>query len=226
MVYELHWFMLKTVCIWNFVGIILRSTCWPDINGDYITWKLENTQPELSGGGGSRGWCRSSYTSDSSSTQQWLRSNSWQETNVTRPYIYWTTAKDLHENAATFQQRQKLIHDPEQCSIVLKLFARFLDAKGLVSSHKLSFQCILCQEQLSQDENAHLLQLPSWHQNFLRNREHSWRLEKESIQNPQHLPDYLIQSAEENLDEDYEVPGEWLCCNARLMKAKASFSIV
>ena len=38
---------------------------------------------------------------------------------------------------ATFQHRQKVIHDPEQCSTVLKVFLRFLDTKGLVSPHSL-----------------------------------------------------------------------------------------
>ncbi|KAK1880735.1 Elongation factor 4 [Dissostichus eleginoides] len=33
---------------------------------------------------------------------------------------------------ATFKHRQKLIHDPEQCSTVLTVFPRFLDTKGLV----------------------------------------------------------------------------------------------
>jgi len=50
----------------------------------------------------------------------------------------------------TFQHRQKLIHDPEQCSTVLTVFPRFLDTKGLVSFFVFSM-FLQCQEQVFKD---------------------------------------------------------------------------
>ncbi|KAF4101499.1 hypothetical protein G5714_017931 [Onychostoma macrolepis] len=91
----------------------------------------------------------------------------------------------------TFQHRQKLIHDPEQCSTVLTVFPRFLDTKGLVVQ---DFDLLFGAETSSK-------LLEKW--DFLKGKV----IEQAKDLSKTPLLDHLIQSAEENTDEDDEVPG-------------------
>ncbi|TDH05266.1 hypothetical protein EPR50_G00141860 [Perca flavescens] len=92
---------------------------------------------------------------------------------------------------ATFNHRQKLVHDPERCSTVLAVFPRFLDTKGLVLQ---DFELLFGAETSSK-------LLEKW----------GTLLKAKVIEQAKNLSktpllDYLIQSAEENPDEDEEVP--------------------
>ncbi|XP_048067224.1 uncharacterized protein LOC125280609 [Megalobrama amblycephala] len=91
----------------------------------------------------------------------------------------------------TFQHRQKLIHDPEQCSTVLTVFPRFRDTKGLVAQ---DFDLLFGAETSSK-------LLEKW--DFLKAKV----IEQAKDISKTPLLDHLIQSAEENTDEDDEVPG-------------------
>ncbi|KAJ4948118.1 hypothetical protein JOQ06_019658 [Pogonophryne albipinna] len=93
---------------------------------------------------------------------------------------------------ATFKHRQQLIHDPEQCSTVLTVFPRFLDTKGLVLQ---DFDLLFGAETSSKllEKWGTLLKAKVMEQ-------------AKNLSKTPHL-DYLIQCAEENPDEDEEVPG-------------------
>ncbi|XP_067236760.1 uncharacterized protein [Chanodichthys erythropterus] len=144
-----------------------------DSNEGYIAWKIKNTQRELSNGGTNGGRRRSSHTTGSSgpNLQRDVTKVQQLEGDQCREAI--SLLKHSTDNEQifmkmreTFQHRQKLIHDPEQCSTVLTVFPRFLDTKGLAKVI----------EQAKDISKTPLLE-------------------------------HLIQSAEENTDEDDEVPG-------------------
>ncbi|CAM4664611.1 unnamed protein product [Leuciscus chuanchicus] len=146
-----------------------------DSNEGYIAQKIKNTQRELSNGGTNGGRRRSSHTTGSNGP------------NLEREV---TTVQQLEgDQCQTFQHRQKLIHDPEQCSTVLTVFPRFLDTKGLVAQ---DFDLLFGAETSSK-------LLEKW--DFLKAKV----IEQAKDISKTPLLDHLIQSAEENTEDD-EVP--------------------
>ncbi|XP_062275601.1 uncharacterized protein LOC133997895 [Scomber scombrus] len=170
-----------------------------DSNEGYIAWKLKNTQRELSGGSNSGVRRRSSQTSDSSGPELEREVTKEQQLEGDQcceavSLLKHSTDKEqiLIKMRATFQHRQKLIHDPERCSTVLTVFPRFLDTKGLVLQ---DFELLFGAETSSKF-------LEKW----------GTLLKAKVIEQAKNLSktpqlDYLIQSADENPDEDDEVPG-------------------
>ncbi|KAK1897386.1 Glycerol-3-phosphate acyltransferase [Dissostichus eleginoides] len=110
-----------------------------DSNEGYIAWKLKNTQQELSGAGTIGVRKNSSRTSNGSGPEleREVTEEQQLEGDQCREAISLLKHSPEIEQIcmkmrATFKHRQKLIHDPEQCSTVLTVFPRFLDTKGLV----------------------------------------------------------------------------------------------
>ncbi|XP_039649874.1 uncharacterized protein LOC120555261 [Perca fluviatilis] len=168
-----------------------------DSNEGYIAWKLKNTQRDLGSSSGFRR--KSSHTLDSSGPEL--------EREVSKEHqlegdqcceaislLKHSTDKEqiFMKMRATFNHRQKLVHDPERCSTVLAVFPRFLDTKGLVLQ---DFELLFGAETSSK-------LLEKW----------GTLLKAKVIEQANNFSktpflDYLIQSAEENPDEDEEVPG-------------------
>ncbi|KAJ4938378.1 hypothetical protein JOQ06_002998 [Pogonophryne albipinna] len=176
-----------------------------DSNEGYIAWKLKNTQRELSGAGTSGVRKNSSRTSNGSgpelerevTEEQQLEGDQCREAISLLKH-----STDIEQICmkmrATFKHRQQLIHDPEQCSTVLTVFPRFLDTKGLVLQ---DFDLLFGAETSSKllEKWGTLLKAKVMEQ-------------AKNLSKTPHL-DYLIQCAEENPDEDEEVPEdlETLC---------------
>ncbi|KAI9523809.1 hypothetical protein NQZ68_024331 [Dissostichus eleginoides] len=170
-----------------------------DSNEGYIAWKLKNTQRELSGAGTSGVRKNSSRTSNGSGPEleRELTEEQQLEGDQCREAISLLKhSTDIEQICmkmrATFKHRQKLIHDPEQCSTVLTVFQRFLDTKGLVLQ---DFDLLFGAETSSKllEKWGTLLKAKVMEQ-------------AKNLSKTPHL-DYLIQCAEENPDEDEEVPG-------------------
>ncbi|XP_075320033.1 uncharacterized protein LOC142378921 isoform X1 [Odontesthes bonariensis] len=172
-----------------------------DSNEGYIAWKLKNTQRELSSGRSSGVRRRSSQTSDSSGPELERKVTKEQQLEGDQcceaiSLLKHSTDKEqiFMKMRATFQHRQKLIHDPERCSTVLTVFPRFLDTKGLVLQ---DFELLFGAETSSKflEKWGTLLKAKVIEQ-------------AKNLSKTPHL-DYLIQSADENPDEDgdEEVPG-------------------
>ncbi|XP_056432740.1 uncharacterized protein LOC130371116 [Gadus chalcogrammus] len=171
-----------------------------DSNEGYIAWKLKNTQRDLNSGSSSSGFRRmSSHTSNSSGPQlerevsKELQLEGDQCCEAISLLKHSTDKEQIFmKMKATFNHRQQLIHDPEQCSTVLTLFPRFLDTKGLVLQ---DFDLLFSAETSSKllEKWGTLLKVKV--------------IEQAKNLNKTPLLDYLIQSAEENPDEDDEVPG-------------------
>ncbi|KAK1906289.1 Galactokinase, partial [Dissostichus eleginoides] len=148
-----------------------------DSNEGYIAWKLKNTHgPELE---------------RELTEEQQLEGDQCREAISLLKH-----STDIEQICmkmrATFKHRQKLIHDPEQCSTVLTVFQRFLDTKGLVLQ---DFDLLFGAETSSKllEKWGTLLKAKVMEQ-------------AKNLSKTPHL-DYLIQCAEENPDEDEEVPG-------------------
>ncbi|XP_052453915.1 uncharacterized protein LOC128014375 [Carassius gibelio] len=169
-----------------------------DSNEGYIAWKIKNTQRELSNGGTNGGRRRSSHTTGSSGPNLEREVTKVQQLEGDQCREAISLLKHSTDNEQifmkmreTFQHRQKLIHDPEQCSTVLTVFPRFLDTKGLVAH---DFDLLFGAETSSK-------LLEKW--DFLKAKV----IEQAKDISKTPLLDHLIQSAEENTDEDDEVPG-------------------
>ncbi|XP_067226630.1 uncharacterized protein [Chanodichthys erythropterus] len=202
----------KADILWTIVNVLSVSGKWLhnysvhcrehffdiDSNEGYIAWKIKNTQRELSNGGTNGGRRRSSHTTGSSgpNLQRDVTKVQQLEGDQCREAI--SLLKHSTDNEQifmkmreTFQHRQKLIHDPEQCSTVLTVFPRFLDTKGLVAQ---DFDLLFGAETSSK-------LLEKW--DFLKAKV----IEQAKDISKTPLLEHLIQSAEENTDEDDEVPG-------------------
>ncbi|XP_059379961.1 uncharacterized protein LOC132115478 isoform X1 [Carassius carassius] len=169
-----------------------------DSNEGYIAWKIKNTQRELSNGGTNGSRRRSSQTTGSSGPNLEREVTKVQQLEGDQCREAISLLKHSTDNEQifmkmreTFQHRQKLIHDPEQCSTVLTVFPRFLDTKGLVAQ---DFDLLFGAETSSK-------LLEKW--DFLKAKV----IEQAKDISKTPLLDHLIQSAEENTDEDDEVPG-------------------
>ncbi|KAK0152648.1 hypothetical protein N1851_005830 [Merluccius polli] len=164
-------------------------------NEGYIAWKLKNMQRELSSG--SR---RSSSSRDPSSnrgpeferdvtTEHQLEGDQCREAISLLKHS--TDEEQIHmKMKQTFQHRQKIVHDPKKSCTVLKVFPRFLDTKGLVLQ---DFQLLF-------GEEISTKLLEKWGTLKPKIIKESKNLTKTPVLNS------LIRSAEENQDEDDDLP--------------------
>ncbi|KAI9522843.1 hypothetical protein NQZ68_033185 [Dissostichus eleginoides] len=167
-----------------------------DSNEGYIAWKLKNTQRELSGAGTSGVRKNSSRTSNGSgpalerevTEEQQLEGDQCREAVSLLKH-----STDIEQICmkmrATFKHRQKLIHDPEQCSTVQC-------SRGSLTQKAWCCKTLTC----CLGTSSKLLE--KW----------GTLLKAKVVEQAKNLSktpqlDYLIQCAEEKPDEDEEVPG-------------------
>ncbi|XP_078810654.1 uncharacterized protein LOC105355174 isoform X2 [Oryzias latipes] len=163
-------------------------------NGGYIAWKLKNMQRELSSGSRrSSSSGRDSSRNRGPQLERPVTAEHQLDGDLCREALSFLRhcteeGQIFMKMKQTFQYRRMLIQDSEKCETILTVFPRFLDTKGL------DFQMMFGEETASK-------LLEKW----------GTLLKQKVIKEAKNLTktptlDSLIQSAEENHDENEDLP--------------------
>ncbi|XP_034551823.1 uncharacterized protein LOC117821555 [Notolabrus celidotus] len=165
-------------------------------NEGYIAWKLKNMQRELSSGSRRDSANRGPSSNRGPQFERQVTAEHQLEGDQCREALsllrHSTDEGQIFTKMKqTFHYRQKLIHEPERSCTVLNVFPRFLDTKGLILQ---DFQLLLGEETSSK-------LMEKWG-TFLKPKV----IKEASNLTKTAMLDSLIHAAEENPDDDEELP--------------------